>query len=59
MLNISICPIDRILSGSTIKGQSGPRSDGNEGVLDIPQSSGTIGALPPDYLMSYPGHLLW
>ena len=29
--------MDRILSGSTSQGQSEPRSDGNEGVLCIPQ----------------------
>ena len=31
----SIRPIDRILSGATTLGQSGPGSDGNEGVLCI------------------------
>ena len=35
----SIQPIDRILSGATNPGQSGPGSDGNEGVLCIPRSS--------------------
>ena len=35
----SIQPIDRALSGATILDQSGPRSNGNEGVLRIPQSS--------------------
>ena len=35
----SIWPIDRTLSGATTLGQSGPGSDGNEGVLCIPQSS--------------------
>ena len=33
----SIWPIDRTLSGATTPGQSGPGSDGNEGVLCIPQ----------------------
>ena len=31
--------IDRALSGATIPGQSGPGSNGNEGVLLFPQSS--------------------
>ena len=35
----SIWPIDRTLSGATTPGQSGHGSDGNEGVLRIPQSS--------------------
>ena len=35
----SIRPINKILSGATTLGQSGPGSDGNEGVLRIPQSS--------------------
>ena len=38
-------------------GQSGPGSDGNEGVLHIPQIS-KPGASPSDCLISYPGHLL-
>ena len=36
----SICDIDRTLSGTTTPVHSGPGSDGNEGVLCIPQSSG-------------------
>ena len=35
----SIWPIDRTPSASTTPGQSGAGSDGNEGVLSIPQSS--------------------
>ena len=38
--------------------QSGPESDGNEGVLRIPQSSSTAGTSPSDYLLSYPGYSL-
>ena len=38
MLNSSICPIDRIL---TTPGQSEPRSNDNEEVLLVPQSSNT------------------
>ena len=46
------------LSGATTPGQSEPGSDGNEGVLRIPQSSSTAGTSPSDYLVSYPVHLL-
>ena len=42
MSNGSIRPIDRI----TTSGQSGPRSDGNEGALSIPQSPGIAGVSP-------------
>ena len=55
----SIWPIDRTQSGATIPGQSGLGSDGNEGVLCIPQSSKITGASPSDCLVSYLGqHLL-
>ncbi len=33
-------------------------SDGNEGVLRIPQSSSIAGTSPSDCLVSYPGHTL-
>ena len=46
------------ISGATTPGQSGPGSDGNEGVLRIPQSSSTAGTSPSDCLVSYPGHSL-
>ena len=49
-------PIDRTLLGATTLGQSGPGSDGNEGVLCIPQSSSIISTSPSDCLVSYPGH---
>ena len=49
-------PIERTLSGATTPSQSGPGSDGNKGVLKIPQSFSINGALPSDYLVSYPGH---
>ena len=39
MSNSSIWPIDRILSGATTPSQSGPGSNGNEGVFHIPHSS--------------------
>ena len=37
---------------------SEPGSDGNEGVLCIPQSSSITGTLPSDCLVSYLGHSL-
>ena len=39
MSNSSILPIDRTLSGAITPGQSGPGSNGNEGVLYISKSS--------------------
>ena len=51
-------PIYRILSGATTLGQSGPGSDGNEGVLCIPQSSSNTGTSPSDWLLLCLGHLL-
>ena len=42
------------LTGTTTLGQSGPGSNGNEGVLRIPQSSRT-GASPSHGLVSFPG----
>ena len=39
-------------------GQSGTENDGNEGKLNILQSSNITGASPSDCLMSYPGHWL-
>ena len=39
--------------GGIIPGQSEPGSNGNEGVLYIPQSSSIIGTSPSDYLVSY------
>ena len=56
-LKNSICPIDGTLKGTTSLGQSGPGSNGNEGVHNIPQSS-RIRASPSDSLVSYPGHSL-
>ena len=55
MSNSSIWPLDRTLSGATTLGQSGPESDGNEGVHLIPQSSKTE-ATSSGRLMSYPRH---
>ena len=56
MSNSSIWPIDRILSGATTPNQREPGSDGNEGVLLIPQSSSITGVSPSDCLVSYPEH---
>ena len=53
----SIWPIDRNLSGATTSGQSGPWSNGYEGVLRISQSSRLTETSPSDCLMSYLGHL--
>ena len=49
----SIWPIDRTLSGDTTPSQSGPGSDGNEGVLNIPQSSSITGDSPSDCLVTF------
>ena len=49
----SIQSIDGTLSGATIPGQSGPGSDGNEGVLSILQNFSTAGTSPSDCLVSY------
>ena len=55
---VSIWPIDMTLSSATTSGQSGPVSDGNEGVLHIPHSSSITGTSPLDCLVSYPVHSL-
>ena len=47
-----------VLSDATTPGQSGAGSNGNEGVLLIPQSSNIAGTSPSDCLVSYPGHSL-
>ena len=52
----SILPIDRALSSATIQDQSGPASDGNEGMLHIPQSLSITRTSPSDCLVLYPGH---
>ena len=54
----SIWRIHRTLSDATTPGQSGPGSNGNEGVLRISESSSITGTSPPDRLVSYLGHLL-
>ena len=52
----SIWPIDRTLSGATTLSQSGTGSDGNKGILLIPQSSSITDASPSDCLVLYPEH---
>ena len=53
MSNSYIWPMERTLSGATIPDQRGPKSDGYEGVLHIPQNSSFTGTSPSDCLMSY------
>ena len=57
MSNSFIWPIDRTLSGATSLSLSRSGSNGNKGVLHIPQSSRITGASSLD-LVSYPGHSL-
>ena len=52
MLLILFNPYIGPLSGSTTPGQSGPESNGIEGVLCIPQSSSIAGTSPSDCLVS-------
>ena len=49
--------MDKALPGATIPSQSGLGSNGNEGVLRIPQTPSITGTSPSDCLVSYPGHL--
>ena len=49
----SIWPIDRTLADATTLGQSGSESNGNKGVLRIPQSSSITGISSSDRLVSY------
>ena len=58
MLNSSIWPIGRTLSGATTPGQSWPGSDGNEVIIRIPKSSIISGDLPSDCVVSYSEHSL-
>ena len=58
MLKRSLWPIDMTLSGATTSGQNESRSDGNEGVLRIPQSSSITEASPSDCFVLYQGHSL-
>ena len=51
----STCPTDQTLSGATTPGQSGPGSDGNEGVLRILQNSSITRTTLSDCLVSHPG----
>ena len=58
IINRSILPIDRTLSGATYPGQSGPIRDDNVGIFPIPKSFCITGVPPSNCLMSYPGHSL-
>ena len=58
MLNSSVWPIDRTLSGAITPGLNGPRSNCNIGVLPILQNSSITGASPSDCLVSHPEHFL-
>ena len=49
----TVLPIDRTLFGATTSGKSGPGSNGNEGVMRIPQSSSIIRASPLDNLVRH------
>ena len=55
----SIWPMDRILSGDTTPGQSGPGSNGKEEVLYMLQSLCITRLSPSGCLVSYAGHSLW
>ena len=50
----SIQLINRTLSGATSPGKIRPASDGNKGVLCIPQTYRLTGTSPSDCLVSYP-----
>ena len=50
--------MDWTLSGATTLGLNAPGTNGNEGVLCIPQSSSITGTSPSDCSVSYPGHSL-
>ena len=54
----SIRPIDETLAGTTIPGNSRPRSNGNEEVLRIPQIA-RLGTSLAGGSESYPGDSLW
>ena len=56
--NCSIWLIDRTLSGAATPSQSGLGSEGNEGVLHIPQSPNVTWTSPSGYLVSYVGYSL-
>ena len=53
---VLINPYISYVSGATTLGQSAPGSNGNEGVLRIPQSSSITSTSPSDSLVSYPRH---
>ena len=54
----SISSINGTRSGATTPSQSGHGSNGNEGILRIPESSSITGLLPSISLVSYSGNSL-
>ena len=56
LLFSSNLPIDGTLSAATAQSKNGPGSDGNKGVLCIPQSSSITRNSTSECLVSYPGH---
>ena len=56
---ILLLQLTEIITGATTSGQSWPWSNGNEGLLHIPQSTNITETSPSDCLVSYPEHSLW
>ena len=56
MSKSSIQPTDRTLLDAITPDQSEPGSDGNKGVLHVPQSSCITETSPSDGFVSYTGH---
>ena len=48
--------MERVLSDATTPGQCGPGSNGNKGILRIPQNSRITETSPSDCLVSYLGN---
>ena len=57
-ISTQLSSIDMTPSGTTTPGQSGAASDGDKGVLRIPQSFSITGTSPSDCLVSYPENSL-
>ena len=58
MHSLLLFDLDETLSGATTPGQSGLKSDGNEGILRISKRSSITGTSPSDWLVSYPEYSL-
>ena len=54
-----IWPTNRTQSGTNTLGKSGPKSESNEGIFLIPQTSSITGDSLSDCSMSYAGESLW